>query len=306
MRVHLITAESPESRRLRRGRLIQFPQLTMPLIAALTPREYVVSHTDEIVELVRFDVPADLVAITAATLSAPHAYRLASIFRRRGVPVVIGGPHATHEAEIYPARLQIDYPVALDRTTTLLRMLWTIPIGIILSLITTAGGTGVVAQTVETARFSGGSVLGGLAVATALMIVFRQHYPRWWFDFARELVRFSARVGAYAALLTDVYPSTVDEQAVHLEIDYPDVRRELNRWLPLVKWLLAVPHYVVLALLAVGAIAAVVVAWFAILLTGRYPRGIFDFVVGVGRWGLRVQAYASLLVTDRYPPFTLA
>lgn len=141
-------------------------------------------------------------------------------------------------------------------------------------------------------------------MATAAMIVFRRRYPRWWFDFARELARFGARVGAYLALLTDQYPSTVDEQSVHLEIDYPDVERDLNRWLPLVKWLLAIPHFIVLAVLLVVAMFAVVIAWFAILFTGRYPRALFDFVVGVGRWGLRVHAYAVLFVTDRYPPFS--
>ncbi len=130
-------------------------------------------------------------------------------------------------------------------------------------------------------------------------------YPRWWSDFARELARFGARVIAYLALLTDSYPSTTDQQSVRLEIDYPDVERDLNRWLPLVKWLLALPHYVVLAVLWVVAILAVIIAWFAILITGRYPRALFDYVVGVGRWGLRVQAYAFLMVTDRYPPFSL-
>ena len=138
------------------------------------------------------------------------------------------------------------------------------------------------------------------------MIVFRQRYPRWWFDFARELVRFSARIGAYLLLLTDQYPSTVDEQSVHLEIDYPDAKRDLNRWLPLVKWFLAIPHYIVLAVLAIIALFAVVFAWFAILITGRYPRALFDFVVGVDRWCLRVTAYAFLLVTDLYPPFSLS
>jgi hypothetical protein len=137
------------------------------------------------------------------------------------------------------------------------------------------------------------------------MLVFRQRYPRWWFDFQRELARFGNRVGAYLTLLTDQYPSTVDEQAVHLELDYPDAERDLNRWLPLFKWLLAIPHYVVLAVLLVGVCLAVIVAWFAILVTGRYPRGLFDFVVGVFRWGLRVFAYAFLLVTDTYPPFSL-
>ena len=137
------------------------------------------------------------------------------------------------------------------------------------------------------------------------MILFRQRYPRWWFDFALQFHRFSARVAAYGALLTDRYPSTVEEQSVHLDIDYPDAERDLNRWLPLVKWLLVIPHLIVLFFLFIGAFFAVVIAWFAILFTGRYPRGLFDYVVGVGRWALRVTAYATLLVTDRYPPFSL-
>ncbi|MDQ3477217.1 MAG: DUF4389 domain-containing protein, partial [Actinomycetota bacterium] len=157
----------------------------------------------------------------------------------------------------------------------------------------------------EGIRTTGGGILSGLFVATMLMIVFRLRYPRWWFDFARELTRFSARVGAFLFLLTDRYPSTVEEQSVHLEIDYPDVERGLNRWLPLVKWLLAIPHYIVLVLLMVGAVVVGLVAWLAILFTGRYQRPLFDYLVGVGRWALRVNAYAFLLVTDRYPPFSL-
>ncbi len=208
------------------------------------------------------------------------------------------------DSQAYAARVQIDYADKLDRFTTFFRLIWIVPIAIVLGLLSATGGTRVVTETGETIRSSSGGILGGLAVATALMIVFRQRYPRWWFDFARELVRFGWRVGAYGALLTDKYPSTVDEQAVHLEIDYPNVH-DLNRWLPLVKWFLAIPHYVVLAFLAVVAVVAIVIAWFAILFTGRYPRGLFDFVVGVGRWALRVQAYAFLLVTDRYPPFTI-
>ncbi len=145
----------------------------------------------------------------------------------------------------------------------------------------------------------------GLFAATLLMILFRRRYPRWWFDFALELTRFGVRVGAYLALLTDRYPSTVEHQSVALDLDYPDAERDLNRWLPLVKWFLAIPHYFVLFFLFIGAFVAVVVAWFAILFTGRYPRGLFDYVVGVGRWTLRVEAYAMLLTTDRYPPFSL-
>ena len=195
----------------------------------------------------------------------------------------------------YAARLTVDYPERLDRLTTFFRMIWILPIAFVLSLVSVTG---------DGAR-SGGAVFGGLWGAIALMIAVRMLYPRWWFDFARELTRFGARVGAYFALLTDRFPSTVDEQSVHLEIDYPDVQRDLNRWLPLVKWILAIPHYMVLVLLMIGAIVAIVIAWFAILITGRYPRPLFDYVVGVGRWSLRVNAYAFLLVTDRYPPFSL-
>jgi hypothetical protein len=136
------------------------------------------------------------------------------------------------------------------------------------------------------------------------MILFRQKYPRWWFDFNRELMRFSARVGAYVTLLTDVYPSTDEQQSVRLELPEPD-GRALNRWLPLVKWFLAIPHYVILVFLFLGAVVAVVIAWFAILFTGRYPRGLFDYLVGVQRWYVRVVAYAYALVTDAYPPFRL-
>jgi len=206
----------------------------------------------------------------------------------------------------YVARLDIDYPETLDRFTTLVRLIWVILIAIILSLLTATGNGSVVTENGHRAASTGGGLAGGLFFATLLMIAVRVRYPRWWFDFARELTRLGARVGAYLGLLTDQYPSTVEEQAVHLEIDYPDVEHDLNRWLPLVKWLLAIPHYVVLIVLWLAAFVAIVVAWFAILLTGRYPRALFDFVVGVARWSLRVGAYAFLLVTDQYPPFSLA
>lgn len=210
----------------------------------------------------------------------------------------------------YAARLDIDYPEQLDRVTTFFRILWVIPIAIILGLLSGAGQTTTVVlneagEVVRRTREAAGGLAGGLAVATALMIIVRQRYPRWWFDFARELTRFEYRVGAYLVLLTDRYPSTVEEQAVHLEIDYPDVPRDLNRWMPLVKWVLAIPHFIALALLSVAAFFAVLIAWVMILFTGHYPHQLFDFVVGVGRWGLRVNAYAFLLVTDRYPPFSL-
>jgi hypothetical protein len=213
----------------------------------------------------------------------------------------------------YAARLEVDYPEKSDRMSTFFRILWIIPIAIILGFISGAGKTitntifldqagELIKKTQETA---GGLVIG-LVAATALMILFRQRYPRWWFDFSRELTRFESRVGAYAALLTDRYPSTVEEQSVHLEIDYPNVETDLNRWFPLVKWLLVVPHYFVLFFLSIASFFAMVLAWFAILATGRYPRTLFDFNVGVSRWWLRVGAYAFLLVTDRYPPFSLS
>lgn len=210
----------------------------------------------------------------------------------------------------YPARLEVDYAVERNRVTTLFRLVMVIPVAIVYGVLT-AGATTTTTYTTtyndaaKTVSTTGGGIVAGLFMATLLMILFRQRYPRWWFDFARELTRFATRIGAYVVLLTDEYPSTVDEQKVHLDIDYPVVERDLNRWLPLVKWFLAIPHYFVLFFLSIGAFVVVIIAWFAVLITGHYPRGMFDFVVGVGRWALRVNAYAFLLVTDRYPPFSL-
>lgn len=183
----------------------------------------------------------------------------------------------------YPARLEIDYPDRLSRLTTFFRMILAIPIFLVIILM--------------------GSVL---TFPLLLMILFRRKYPRWWFDWNLELTRFSMRVTAYQLLLTDQYPSTDEEQSVHLDLDYPDAGQDLNRWLPLIKWLLAIPHVIVLAILLVLLYFAVIIGWFAILFTGRFPRGLFNFVVGVERWSLRVQAYASLMLTDRYPPFSLS
>ncbi len=212
----------------------------------------------------------------------------------------------------YAARLQIDYPEKLDRLTTFFRLILVIPIAIIYAIIAGAGETvnntivyDQAGTIIRHGRESTGGILVALFFATLLMILFRQRYPRWWFDFARELTRFGYRLGAYLALLTDQYPSTVDEQSVHLEIDYPDVKADLKPGMPLIKWFLAIPHYIILAFLIVGAIFAVIIAWFAILFTGQYPKSLFDYLVGVGRWGLRIDAYAFLLVTDRYPPFSL-
>lgn len=203
------------------------------------------------------------------------------------------------ETPDYPVAFDVDYPDRpLDRLSTFFRPFAAIPILIVIGLI----GGATVQVDEATVVASGG---GLLVLPTVLMLVFRQKYPRWWFDFNLQLARFGARVGAYLALLDDRYPSTDEEQAVHLELRYPDARTELNRWLPLVKWFLAIPHYIVLAILWFCAVFVVLYAWVVILATTRYPRGAFDFVVGVARWQTRVAGYAALLVTDRYPPFSM-
>jgi Domain of unknown function (DUF4389) len=203
----------------------------------------------------------------------------------------------------YPVRFSVAYPDRdLNRLTTALRLIVAIPIVIVLGAI---GGHESYASGDNNWTVAAGT--GGLLFfAPLLMIVFRQKYPRWWFDWNLQLLRFSNRVTVYVALMDDAYPSTDEEQSVVLEFPYPDAKDGLNRWLPLVKWLLAIPHYVILLFLSLAAIVAVIVAWFAILFTGRYPRGIFDFVEGVIRWWNRVIGYAFILITDEYPPFSLS
>ena len=204
----------------------------------------------------------------------------------------------------YPVHFSVDYPDRpLNRLTTGFRIVVAIPIFFLLGAVD--GGTWQWSHGTETTTVAAGA--GGLLFfGPLLMILFRQKYPRWWFDWNLELQRFSNRVATYVALMNDGYPSTTDHQWVHLDYDYPDAERDLNRWLPLVKWFLAIPHYVVLFFLNVAAVVAVIVAWFSILFRGEYPRGMFDFVVGVIRWDNRVLGYAFTLVTDQYPPFSLA
>jgi hypothetical protein len=207
------------------------------------------------------------------------------------------------QPDTYPVRFSVDYPDRpLNRLTTLFRIFVAIPVLILIG--TVAGGSWQWSSGTRTMVVAAGS--GGLLFfAPLLMIVFRQKYPRWWFDWNLELQRFGNRVGVYLALMDDRYPATDDHQSVHLDYAYPDVTRELNRWLPLVKWLLAIPHYVVLFFLEIAAVVVVIVTWFAVLFTGTYPRGLFDYVEGVMRWHNRVVAYAVILVTDEYPPFRL-
>jgi hypothetical protein len=168
------------------------------------------------------------------------------------------------------------------------------------------GGTGFVGFIPGGVGFLASATFSALFLPVLLLIVFRQKYPQWWFDWNLNVIKFSMRIGAYALLLRDEYPSTDEEQAVHVDIPYPNAKEDLNRYLPLVKWFLAIPHYIVLIFLGIGVFVAWIIAWFAILFTGRYPRGLFDYIVGVSRWALRVEAYALLLTTDKYPPFRLS
>jgi hypothetical protein len=207
--------------------------------------------------------------------------------------------------EDHPVRFSVDYPDRpLDRLTSAFRIFTVIPIAIVLGTIGCFSGGGGYDGGDAPAIAIGG--VGLLFLPPLLMIVFREKYPRWWYDWNLELLRFTNRVCTYFALMSDRYPSTDERQWVQLDFPYPDARRDLNRWLPLVKWLLAIPHYIVLFFLYLAVIVVVIGAWFAILFTGHYPRGIFDFVEGVIRWHNRVVGYAFILVTDRYPPFSLS
>ncbi len=200
----------------------------------------------------------------------------------------------------YPVGLTVDYPERkLNRLTTFFRIFVAVPIIIVLGLL--MGGS------YNSGAKEGGAVVAGVGMIflpLVLMLLFRRKYPKWWYDWNLNFTAFMYRVDAFIYLLTDVYPSTDEEQSVHLELLYPDASG-LNRWLPLVKWFLAIPHIIVLACLGIAALVVVIIAWFAILFTGNYPKGLFNFVVGVMRWGFRVIAYALLLVTDKYPPFSL-
>jgi hypothetical protein len=215
-------------------------------------------------------------------------------------PEGAGSPSGGHG---YPLTFSVDYPDReLDRLSTAFRIVWIIPIAILAATVeggsfgAQAGGQGV--------RYAGGGI-GVLFIPVLLMLLFRKKYPRWWYDWNLQLARFSNRIAVYFALMDDRYPSTDEQQAVHLDFPYPDAEDDLGRGMPVVKWLLAIPHYVVLIFLTIGALLAAIGAWFAILFTGRYPRSVFDYIEGVIRWHNRVGAYAFLLITDRYPPFSL-
>jgi hypothetical protein len=212
-----------------------------------------------------------------------------------GVPPGVG--------QDYPLTFSVDYPDrSLDRLSTAFRIFTIIPIAILAA--TLEGGSFGSGFGTEGVRYAGGGI-GILVIPVLLMLLFRKKYPRWWYDWNLQLTRFSNRIAVYFALMDDRYPSTDDEQAVHLNFPYPDAENDLSRGLPLVKWLLAIPHYIVLIFLTIGGLFAAIFAWFAILFTGRYPRSLFEYIEGVIRWHNRVAAYAFLLITDRYPPFSL-
>lgn len=214
------------------------------------------------------------------------------------------------DTQTYPAQLQIDEQERLGRASTIFRIILIIPIALLLNFLVSGGESTTVVvnrsgDVVSQATSWGSGIIGTLFFVTLLMILFRKRYPRWWFDFNLALHRFITRVLAYLFLLTDKYPSTEDEQNVHLDLRYPDAQTELMRGMPLVKWLLAIPHYIVLFFLWIAAYVVIVLSWFAIIFTGRYPKAFFEFVVGVMRWSWRVQSYAFILATDKYPPFSL-
>jgi Domain of unknown function (DUF4389) len=205
----------------------------------------------------------------------------------------------------YPASLDIDYPSKMDKFSTFFRLFYAVPIVVLVSFLTASSTETVIDEAGREITVGSGGITTGLFIATALIILFKRKYPKWWFDFNLELSRFTTRICAYILLLTDRYPSTDEHQSVHLNIDYPNAKKELNRWLPLVKWFLAIPHYIILIFLFLAVAVVTVAAWFAILFTGKYPKRLFDFVIGVWRWSLRVEAYAFILTTDQYPPFSL-
>ncbi|MGC9367513.1 MAG: DUF4389 domain-containing protein [bacterium] len=203
----------------------------------------------------------------------------------------------------YPAKLNIDYSEKSNRLTVFFRIFLVIPIFIILIMLLSSG-TYNQSSSDSSAQMIGG--IGFVVVPVVLMILFRKKYPKWWFDWNLSLVKFSVRVVSYMLFLTDQYPSTDEEQAVHLELKYPHVENELNRWMPLIKWILILPHAFILFFLYIALWFCTWLAWFAIIFTGKYPKVLFDFVVGVMRWSFRVKAYAVFLITDKYPPFSFS
>ena len=185
----------------------------------------------------------------------------------------------------YAARLDVAYPGRSNRLTVLFRLLLAIPVIIIVGLI------------------NGTRIMQLVWLLVVLAMLFVKRYPEILWTVQRWFAIFSTRTTLYIDLLIDGYPWD-DDPTAKIELDDPDPER-LSRFLPLIKWLLALPHYIVLMLLGIVAFVCIILSWFAILITGSYPQPLFNFVLGVNRWGFRVNAYTFALNTDRYPPFSL-
>jgi hypothetical protein len=183
----------------------------------------------------------------------------------------------------HPVTFDIAYPERLNRWLILVKWLLAIPHLIIANLLDN------VAQL--------------LAFVAFFTILFTGKWPEGMFKFTVGCLRWQYNVYAYVLLLRDEYPPfsfDPGQYAVAFDVAYPE---KLNRWLVFVKWLLIIPNLIVFLLVALAWAITLIVAWFAILFTGRYPRGLFDFAVGVMRWSARLNAYVYLM-TDKYPPFS--
>ena len=190
---------------------------------------------------------------------------------------------ATAEAAPYPVIFEAAYPERLSRWKTLLRIFLAIPVLIFWEVVSSA--------------------LGAVVVASWLAIIVRGRIPRWLFDFLVALHRWQSRALGYVLLLAEVYPPFEGDYPIDFDVRYPE---RLSRWKVLVwKVITAIPHFIIVGILGMTVAFVTVVAWFYACIAGRYPRGLFDYVAGVIRWGARVNAYV-LSLTDEYPPFDLS
>ncbi len=199
----------------------------------------------------------------------------------------------------YPVRFEAEYPEQLGRLSSAFRIILYIPVAIFLALV---GGQAFSYSDFGDATTTSVAGGGGIILAIWATVIVRQYVPHWLFDFQVALMRFQARAYGYLALLTDRFPAFEGEYPINFEVRYPD---KLSRWkVAIWKIITSIPHIIILIFLFLAAFVVIVIAWFAILFTGRYPQGLHTFVAGVFRWSLRVQAY-FLSLTDDYPPFSL-
>jgi hypothetical protein len=198
----------------------------------------------------------------------------------------------------YPVSFEAEYPEQLGRLSSAFRIILYIPVAIFLALVGGQAFSYSDFGDVTSITLAGG---GGIVLAIWAAVLVRQYIPHWLFDFQVALMRFQARAYGYLALLTDRFPAFEGEYPINFEVSYPD---RLNRWkVAIWKIITSIPHIIILIFLYVAALVVVMIAWFAILFTGRYPQGLHTFVAGVFRWSFRVQAYIYSL-TDEYPPFS--